>query len=128
MLTVMLPAMIFAVATFRPDRPVAITQMLNDMGWLVIIPAFPTFIAQFGAIAAAIFADKATPRLYPRWLAYFNIWIAILFVPGGFAYFVRTGPFAWDGLLAFWGAAGAFFLWLVVMCSQVLAAARRNLD
>jgi hypothetical protein len=128
MLTVMLPAMIFAVATFRPDRPAAITQMLNDLGWLIIIPAFPTFIAQFGAIAAAIFADKATPAIYPRWLAYFNIWIAILFVPGGFAYFVRTGPFAWDGLLAFWGAAAAFFLWLVVMCSQVLASARRSLN
>jgi hypothetical protein len=36
-------------------------------------------------------------------------------VPGGVAYFFRTGPFAWNGLLAFWVAASAFFIWLLVM-------------
>ncbi|WP_159979084.1 MULTISPECIES: hypothetical protein [unclassified Novosphingobium] len=126
MLTVMLPIMILATAAFRPERDPALTQLLNDMGWLVIIPAFPTFIAQFGAIAAGVFADRSAQPIYPRWVAYFNIWIAILFVPGGFAYFVRTGAFAWDGLLAFWAAAGAFFVWLLVMCWQVSSASKRG--
>jgi hypothetical protein len=48
-------------------------------------------------------------------VAYFNIWVGLLFVPGGVSYFFRTGPFAWCGLLAFWVAAGAFFVWLLVM-------------
>lgn len=126
MLTVMLPIMVFAIAAFRPERSPELTQMLNDMGWLVIIPAFPTFIAQFGAIAAAVFSDRRAQPVYPRWVGYFNVWIAILFVPGGFAYFVRTGAFAWDGLLAFWAAAGAFFAWLLVMCRQVSHASTRG--
>lgn len=125
-LTVMFPIMIFAIAAFRPERDPALTQLLNDAGWLMIIPAFPTFIAQFCAIAAGIFQDQPTAPVYPRWVAYLNLWIALLFIPGGFAYFFRTGPFAWDGLLAFWLAAGAFFVWLMVMTPMTLRAVKRQ--
>jgi hypothetical protein len=121
-LTVMFPIMIFAITAFRPERDPQLTQLLNDVGWLIIIPAFPTFIAQFGAIAFGILQDQSPVPVFPRWAAYFNAWVALLFVPGGFAYFFRTGPFAWDGLLAFWVAAGAFFLWLIVMTPLLLKA------
>ena len=121
-LTVMFPIMIFGVAAFRPERDPQMTQMLNDLGWLIIIPAFPTFLAQFGAIAFGILQDKSPKPVFPRWAAYFNVWVGVLFVPGGFAYFFRTGPFAWNGLLAFWVAASAFFAWLVVMTPLLLKA------
>lgn len=121
-LTVMFPVMIFAIAAFRPERDPQLTQLLNDVGWLVIIPAFPTFVAQFGAIAFGILGDRSTTPVYPRWAAFFNLWVGVLFVPGGFAYFFRSGPFAWNGLLAFWVAAGAFFVWLLVMSWLTLRA------
>lgn len=121
-LTVMFPVMIFAITAFRPERDPALTQLLNDIGWLIIIPAFPTFVAQFLAIAAGVFQDTSPRPVFPRWAAYFNVWIAILFTPGAFAYAFRSGPFAWDGLLAFWIAAGAFFAWLVVMTPLLLQA------
>ena len=114
-LTVMFPVMLFAVTAFRPERDPQLTQLLNDTAWLIIIPAFPTFLAQFLAIALGIFADDQERPVFPRWAAYFNVWVGLLFIPGGFAYFFRDGPFAWDGLLAFWVAATAFFLWLLVM-------------
>ncbi|MDE2596544.1 MAG: hypothetical protein KGL44_06685 [Sphingomonadales bacterium] len=121
-LTVMLPIMIFAATAFRPERDPALTQLLNDLGWLIIIPAFPTFIAQFGAIALGTWRDRSPHPVFPRWAAYFNLWMALLFVPGGLAYFFRSGPFAWDGLFDFWLAAGAFFAWLMVMTPLVLKA------
>lgn len=121
-LTVMLPIMIFAAAAFRPERDPALTELLNDLGWLIIIPAFPTFIAQFGAIALGALLDKGQPPVFPRWTAYFNMWVALLFVLGALAYFFRTGPFAWNGFFDFWLAAGAFFAWLVVMTPLVLRA------
>lgn len=96
--------------------------MLNDLGWLVIIPAFPTFIAQFVAIAFGVLQDNGPQPVFPRWAAFFNMWVALLFIPGGFAFFFRTGPFAWNGLLAFWVAASAFFAWLLVMTWLVLRA------
>ncbi|MCB5944262.1 hypothetical protein [Acidocella sp. KAb 2-4] len=126
-LTVMFPTMIFAIAAFRPERDPNLTQLLNDAGWLIIIPAFPTFIAQFGGIAAAVLQDQAPMPIFPRWCAFFNIWVAILFIPGGFSYCFRTGPFAWNGLLAFWGAASAFFVWLLVMTWLTLHAIQNEL-
>lgn len=125
-LTVMFPIMIFAATAFRPERAPELTQMMNDLGWLIIIPAFPTFIAQFGAIAAGSLLDRNERPVFPRWAAYFNIWVTMLFLPGGFAYFFRTGPFAWDGLFDFWLAAGAFFAWLMVMTPLVLRAIRES--
>lgn len=121
-LTVMFPLMIFAVAAFRPERDPQLIQLLNDLGWLIIIPAFPTFIAQYLGIAFGIFQDRSPSPPFPRWLGYFNLWVMVLFMPGGAAYFFRTGPFAWDGILAFWLAASAFFAWLLVMCWQLLRA------
>lgn len=121
-LTVMFPTMIFAIAAFRPDRDPNITQMLNDTGWLIIIPAFPTFITQFGALAAGIWQDQGKVPVFPRWSAFFNIWMAVLFIPGGFAFCFLSGPFAWNGILAYWVAAGAFFVWLLVMTGLTLRA------
>jgi hypothetical protein len=121
-LTVMLPIMIFAIAAFRPERNPALTQLLNDTGWLIIIPAFPTFVAQFLGIALAVLRDTATRPVYPRWSAYFNLWAGLLFLPGALSYCFRTGPFAWNGIFAFWIAAAAFFLWLLVMTWLTLAA------
>lgn len=121
-LTVMLPIMIFAITAFRPERDPGLTQLLNDVGWLIIIPAFPTFIGQFLGIALGSFGDRRPEPVFPRWAGYFNLWVAVLFVPGGVAYFFRTGPFAWSGLLAFWVAASAFFIWLLVMPWLVLRA------
>ena len=121
-LTVMFPIMIFAITAFRPERKPELTQLLNDTGWLIIIPAFPTFLAQFLAIAFGTLQDESPQPVFPRWAAYFNLWVGLLFMPGVLAFFVRTGPFAWNVLISFWVAAAAFFAWLVVMTLLTLRA------
>lgn len=121
-LTVMFPMMVLGAVAFRPDRDPQLTQMLHETGWLLIIAAFPTFLAQFGSIAIGILQDKNEKPVFPRWVAYFNVWVGLLFIPGGFAFFFYSGPFAYDGLLAFWIAASAFFAWLVVMTPVLLRA------
>lgn len=121
-LTVMFPIMLLAITAFRPERDPALTQLLNDVAWLLIIPAFPTFVAQFGAIAIGAFTDQRADPVFPRWAGYLNLWIALLFCPGAFAYIFRSGPFAWNGLLSFWVAASAFFAWLVAMTLLTLRA------
>jgi hypothetical protein len=130
-LTVMFPLMIWAIAAYRPERDPQLTQLLNDVGWLIIIPAFPTFIAQLGGLGWGILSDRSENPVFPRWVAFFNFWVAVLFIPGGFAYFVKSGPFAWNGIFPFWIAAGAFFVWLMMMTpillSSIKAQERRGL-
>jgi hypothetical protein len=38
----------------------------------------------------------------PRWFGYLNLLLGFLLIAGTFVYLVKTGPLAWNGLLAFW--------------------------
>ncbi|MBV1930997.1 MAG: hypothetical protein KUG71_04705 [Porticoccaceae bacterium] len=119
-LVLVLPAMTWTVAAFRPDRNPELIMLLNDFGWIFFVMTFSPFFVQNIVIGLAIFADKADAPVFPRWLGYFNIWVAILLVPGGLITFFKTGPFAWDGILAFWLPLVIFFAWFLVMFQMLL--------
>ena len=54
--------------------------------------------------------------------------MAFLFAPSCLLTFFKTGPFAWNGLLSFWVAAGAFGAWFLVMTPLMVRAAARVED
>ena len=121
-LLLLLPQMTFLVTAFRPERDPQLTMTLNDIGWLFFITPFPTFAAQNVGIALGILGDKRAQPVFPRWLAYLNLWAALLFVPAGLAFIFKTGPFAWNGLISFWVPAVVFFSWIVAMAVQLFKA------
>ena len=121
-----IPAMIWTAAAYRPDRSPEITQTLNDLGWLCFVMPFILAVVQNLAIGFAIISDKNAKPVFPRWLGFFNFWIALLFVPGGLVTFFKTGPFAWNGLLAFWVPAGIFGPWFWIMATYVIKAAKQQ--
>ena len=43
---------------------------------------------------------------------------------GGSCVFTQTGPFRWNGILAFWLLAVSFFIWMVTMGTYVIKASR----
>lgn len=119
-------ALVFIVAAFRPERPADITYMLNDFAWIVtVLPWAPAFI-QNVIIGIAILGDTRADPLFPRWLAYFNFWVAIGFIPGGLLAFFKTGPFAWNGAFVFWLAGSVFIAWFIVMTTMLFRAIRRK--
>lgn len=120
-----LPVLVFSVAAFRPDRDPASVQLLNDLGWFLFLMNFPSVTFQALVIAAAIFSDRNPEPVFPRWVGYAFIWVAISFVPGGLLTFFTTGPLAWDGLLSFWLAAVGFFGWMLVLFWATLRAVNR---
>jgi len=73
-------------------------------------------------IAVAIFRDFNVPTIYPRWVAFFNLWCAILITPAALIEFVKTGPFAYDGAISFWFIYLVFFGWIMVMSIVTLKA------
>lgn len=110
-----LSAAIFSVAAYRPERADEAIQLVADIGFMVlVIPAFPATLQAF-AIAFAILGDKANATGWPRWVAYANFWVGIAFLPGCVIALFKSGPFAWNGVLAFWLAAVMFGLWLNLM-------------
>jgi hypothetical protein len=122
-IVVVAPVMVMIVASFRPERDPEITQALNDLAWIPFIMVFPPLAAQMMSIALAIFADERE-QVFPRWLAYVNVWCAVLLLPAVLIPFFKDGPFAWHGIFQFWLAAVAFFGWMSVMSVCVIRAIR----
>ena len=63
--TFLLPALLFAVTAFRPDRSPDATLLFNDMSWIILVMPWPPFMAQYFAFAFAIFADQRPKPLFP---------------------------------------------------------------
>ncbi|WP_176599251.1 hypothetical protein [Sphingobium sp. 15-1] len=110
-----IPAMVWTITAFRPDRPVEITYVLNDMAWLFFIMPFGQLVVQCLSIGLAILSDTAAIPVFPRWIGFFNFWIALLVLPAGVVTFFKTGPFAWSGIVSFWVPAIVFGIWFIVM-------------
>lgn len=106
--TFMIPAMLWAVTAFRPERPPETTQTLNDMAWFIVVMPWAPFMAQNFAFAFAILTDSLRRPLFPRWLGYLNIWATIVYTPAIVLQFFKGGPFAWNGVFVFWLPAVVF--------------------
>jgi hypothetical protein len=109
-----IPSFLMQAAAFRPDRDPELIQLINDAAWLPFIGAFAAAVIQNIAIAVVAFRDEEA-KVFPRWLGYFNIWVALLFLPAGLIYFFKTGPFAWDGIFCFWLPLTVFSAWFAAM-------------
>ncbi|EHB59214.1 hypothetical protein MycrhDRAFT_1650 [Mycolicibacterium rhodesiae JS60] len=121
-LTFLVPALFFAVTAFRPERSPELTLLLDDLSWICLVMPWPPFMVQNFAFAFAIFSDKGPQPLFPRWLAYLNIWAPIVFTPGIVLQFFKSGPFAWNGIFVFWIPATVFVIQFVCNVIWLLRA------
>ncbi|KAM4066543.1 putative integral membrane protein [Hirsutella rhossiliensis] len=110
----LLPGLMLAVANYRLDRPVEITQTLNDMFWITFLLPWPTFMAQSFTIAYAIIIDSRPKPLFPKPTAILNIVAPFIYVLAAAVHCVKTGPMAWNGAVAFWIPLVAFGCQVVI--------------
>jgi Mn2+/Fe2+ NRAMP family transporter len=120
----LIPITFWIVAAFRPERPDATQQLLNDLAWVPFIIMVSCFFIQCLAIALAIFSDDGSKPVYPRWVAYANLWIAFLAIPGVLAAFFKRGAFAWNGVGTWWLLIVIFTGWFFVMGASTYRAIR----
>jgi hypothetical protein len=121
------PMFAMAAAAYRPDsRSPEITQALNDLGWLALVGFGGPAIVQTVVIAIAILSDHEEHPVFARWVGYFNVWCALLFVPGLLVIVFHSGPFAWNGMFAFWVPLTVFSGWFVVMAVVLFRAIKEE--
>jgi hypothetical protein len=114
----------FLTAAYRPERAASEIYLLNDLGWMTVILCFVAYSAWCVAIGLAILSDSGTQPIYPRWVGYLNLFVAMSFVPDDMIPFFKSGPFAWNGLIAFWIPVTAFLTWIIVMYVTTTRAIR----
>lgn len=124
-LLISLPVMIIQAAAFRPDRSAEAILAIHDIGWIMLVGTYSCVMVQCFVVGACILRDEAG-EVWPRWLAYFNFWVGLLFLPGTLLYFFKTGPFAWDGVFVWWIPLTVFFGWFMVMFGMTLKAVNRQ--
>jgi hypothetical protein len=115
----------WAAMAFRPEAvDPATLRLFNDWVWFNYIFPWPPYSVLAVLIAIAIFKDKSAS--YPRWVGYLNLWIAVLIAPAALITFFKTGPMAWDGLVAFYIPMAVWFSWIVIMTVKTYQIVKRG--
>jgi hypothetical protein len=104
----------------------AIVQAFLDLGFFLFLYTWPPFAILMVIFAIAIFRDVNPVPMFPRWVAYYNLYAAFAMAPASFMGLFKTGPLAYDGVLAFWLVAIDFFVWMVVMSVVMMRVIRRD--
>lgn len=120
------PIVFFMVGSFRPERPAEITLAMNDLSYILLIIPWPPVVGQLVAIAIATLGDRSPEPVFPRWVAWFSLWLSFLVLPATLIAFFADGVFAWTGVIGFWIPATAFGTWYLVMTWVLLRAIREE--
>jgi hypothetical protein len=108
-----IPYVFMLASTYRTDQHADVTRALYDLGWFFFLGVISTFVLQLVLFGVAVLIDHRAQPIFPRWLGYVNIWLAITFTPASFLVFFKTGPLAWNGVLVWWVPVFAFLLWFL---------------
>ena len=120
------PLTFWEAAVFRLERSDEAIQSMNDLAWFPFLAQASLATFQIVLIGVAILRDKRADPIFPRWAGFFNIWVALLLLPGDIIVFFKKGPLAWDGLLSWWMVLTAYFLWLLVDTVLLFKAINRQ--
>src|SRR6476620_3088473 len=69
------------IAAFRPERAPELTLLLNDLAWVTFTCGVPFLPALCLFLALAIRWDEQAQPVFPRWVAAFNVVIALALAP-----------------------------------------------
>lgn len=123
----LLPIFLWEAAAYRADETSPeLIQRLNDIAWMAFISPVGTIFVQGMAIGLVILQDKRAVLIFPRWVGYFNIWAVVAYLPGSLIPLFKSGPFAWNGLLALWIPLVIYVSWMLGMSFFMLKAIKRQ--
>jgi hypothetical protein len=114
---ILVPCFIWAALAFRPEQRDPQTFLfVSDLAWLMFVGTFAPGVLQSICFAICVLSDDRQKPVFPRWAGYFNLWVALLFMPGALVIIFKNGLFAWNGLMGWWVPAVVFGSWFLVMC------------
>jgi hypothetical protein len=98
------------------------TRALHDMGWLGVLYTGAPFATYMMALAGQTLTDPSPKPIFPRWSAYFNMFVTVFMFEAAGILFFKTGPLSQNGIAVFWIPMIAFFTWIIVFARLTLKA------
>jgi hypothetical protein len=124
-------ACFWAIAAFRPERNPELIQFATDTGWLIIDLQYTCTTLQMFAFAVAVLCDRkgreAGTPLMPNWACYLSIFFGISFFPASLTGVLRTGPFAWDGVMSYYFPYFCWLAWETMTSGFMIKDIRRRM-
>lgn len=120
-------AFFWVAAAFRPERDPVLIQLLTDLGWLCIDLQYACTTLQMVAAALVGMADKSTTPLFPRWACWLTLWCGFSFLPASLTGVLKTGPFAWNGLLSYYIPYFCWLCWFTVASVFMIKEVNRRM-
>ena len=110
------------------DVSAEVTQSMTDLGWFFYLGSWAPFSLQAIVLAIAALGDRKHERVFTHGhlVAFWSFAFAsvgLLSAPMGF---VKDGPFAWNGILAFWVVVCTWGCWEVTLTWQLVRAIGRD--
>ena len=118
--------MLWAGAFYRPERDPELIRLMSDTSWLIFIMLWPPYVCQLIATGTAGLTSSAKEVVLPRWFCFMSLWTALLMCPGSFAVMFFKGPFAWNGILAFWVVVVVFGIYNIIAFFAFFKAIRNQ--
>lgn len=119
-------AFFWVAAAFRPEQAPETTRMLSDLGWLCIDLQYACTTLQMLAAALVGLADRRAKPLFPRWVCFLTIWCGLSFIPASLTGVLKTGPFAWDGLLSYYIPYACWLGWFTTASICMIKEVKRR--
>jgi hypothetical protein len=124
-------ACFWAIAAFRPERNPELIQFATDTGWLIIDLQYACTTLQMVAFALAVLSDRkgqaAGTPLMPGWACYLTIFCAVSFFPASLTGVLKTGPFAWDGIMSYYFPYFCWLCWEAIASGYMIKDIRRRM-
>jgi hypothetical protein len=120
------PLFCFGLGSFRHGYRPEILAMLYDFGYLSFIGCLGCFFVTWSCFGLAIVLDK--DDVLPKWLGYYTLWQAVTEIFATVVWVSHDGPFAWNGLLAFWFDMVIYVPWQMIVYVCIYHAIRNQPD
>ncbi len=118
------PMICFGLGAFRPGYDPEILAMLYDFGYLSFMGSLGCFCLPWLVLSLSILLDKN--RILPKWIGYWTAWQYVTELLIASSWIAKTGPFAWDGLLAFWFNMVIFVPWQFLIYVYIYKAIKNQ--
>jgi len=118
------PMFCFGLGAFRHGYDPEILAMLYDFGYMSFIGCLGCFFLNWSCLGLAIVLDNN--NTLPKWLGYYTIWQSVSEIFAATVWIAHDGPFAWNGLLAFWFDMVLYVPWQIIVYVCIYRAIKKQ--